>query len=313
MALIVIATVRGQAPGPGPLVAFSSGGSVVLVSKTGEAVSTIKLPIKVGEFSFSPDLKKLVVVSTHPTHESGGKMYLYSLESKRLQRIPAKNVLPKSATLEVYSEPQFSPDGARLLFNVHPQADGGLYETSGPIAELDLTSFRARALEFTGGLVTDGMLLSPNGREFLLWDEGKVIDTSGITLFDFHEFQLEEPFKWALDEAWVGNSCVLYEAGKSANSRIKGEISYFILNLKTLKSTSTLKTLGLSDKDLDGIVSYRYPYVIVKSAADSAGNRGAEYFLISPDGARTKLTIGDATVVQVLPNKLTDDSPSECR
>jgi len=63
MAMIVVATVRGQAPGSRPLAAFNSGDPVVLVSKTGEAVSTTKLPIKVGEFSFSPDLKKLVVIS----------------------------------------------------------------------------------------------------------------------------------------------------------------------------------------------------------------------------------------------------------
>jgi hypothetical protein len=240
-------------------------------------------------------------------------MYLYSLASKRLQGIPAKTLLPKSATPEVYSEPQFTEDGTKLLFNAHPQAEGDLYETSGSIGELDLKSFHARALEFTDGLITDGMLLSPNGREFLLWDEGKVIDANdGTTLFDFHDFQLEGPFKWALDEAWIGNSCVLYEAGKSASPRTKGGISYFVLDLKSLKSTPTIKALGLSDKDLDGLVSYRYPYAIVKSTPDSAGNRGQEYYLVSPGAVRTGVAPGRASLVQLLPSTLAGDLDAEC-
>lgn len=294
------------------MAAFSAGNSVFLVSKAGEVVSTIKLPVKVGEFAFSPDLKKLIVVTLHPD-ESGGKMYLYSLASKQLQRIPAHAVLSNSARTEVYSEPQFSEDGTRLFFNTHPQAEGDLTDTNGPIAELDLKSLRARALESTIGPITDGFLLSPNGREFLLWDEEKVIDTNGTTLFDLHDFPLGNSFKWALDVAWVGNRCVLYQAGKSASSRIKGETSYFVLQLKGLKSVGASTIIGLSDKELEGVVSYRYPYAVVKSPQDSAGNRGSGYFLVSPGGTHTKLTLGDATFVQVIPNALADDLPAECK
>ncbi|MGB0065025.1 MAG: hypothetical protein WBP85_11320 [Terracidiphilus sp.] len=307
-----VSAATGQTSGPKPAAAFSSGNSIVLVSKAGETISTIKLPVGVGEFSFSPDLKELAVVVPHHD-KSGGKMYLYSLESRRLQPIPAQSVSPGSAKSEVYSEPQFSSDGTKLFFNTHPQAEGDLYETSGPIAELDLKSLRARAFQWSSGLVTDGFLSSPNGREFLLWDEEKVIEPNGTTLFDLRDFSLDAAFKWALDVAWIGNSCILYQAGKSPNSRVKGEISYFVLQLKSLKSFSAPKIIGLSDKELAGVVSYRYPYAVVKSTTDSVANQRPEYFLISPDGTRTKLTLGDATVARVLPSDLSDDLPTACR
>jgi hypothetical protein len=310
--VLVVATASCQTSEPVPVAAFSSGNSVVLVSKTGRTISTIKLPFSVGEFSFSPELKKLVVVTMHPDG-AGGKMYLYSLASKQLQRIPLHAVVPESASSEVYSEPQFSEDGTELFFNTHPQAEGDLYETSGPIAELDLKSLRAKALESTIGLLTDGFMLSPNGRGFLLWDEGKVVDTNGTTLFDLHDFHLVESFQGALDEAWIGNSCVLYQAWKSANPRIKGKVSYFVLNLKTLKSTTALRTLGLSDGELDGLVSYGYPYAIVKSTGDSDGNRGGEYLLVSPAGTHTKLTSGDPTAFQILPSTVKNNLLAECR
>lgn len=318
-----IAAARCQTSGPVPAVAFASGNSILLVSKTGETISTIKLPIRVGEFAFSPDLRRLVVVSLHPGDESGGKMYLYTPESKQIQRIPAQAVSPEESRSEVYSDPQFSPDGSKLLFIAHPQAGGDLFETSGPIAELDVKSFRARVLPSTTGSATtgpddtDGAKLSPNGREILLWDLGIAIDTKGTILFDLHDFQLDESFHWASDVAWVGNSCVLYKAGKLASHYshpyLKDQISFFVLHLKNLKSTSASETLGLSDRQLDGLVAYRYPYALIKSAADAAGNRGEEYFLVSSGGMRTKVAPGSAAIVQILPNNAKDDSPSECR
>lgn len=310
--LVMTATAYCQMSGPRPLVAYSTGNSVVLVSKAGEVVSAIKLRIKVGEFSFSPDLKKLVIVTPHP-HESGGKMYLYSLESRQLRRIPVEAVLPQSARAEVYSNPQFSAGGTKLFFSTHPQAKGDVYETSGPIAQLDLKSLRAKVLPWTIDVFTDDPMLSPNGREFFLPDEGHVVDTNGTTVFDLHGFRLEKPFKWVRDEAWVGNSCVLYQAGESSDPSIKGAISYFVLDLKTLKSTGPLKTLGLSDSELDGLVSYRFPYAIVKNSADLTGTPGAAYFLVSPGGTRTKVAPGDAAVVRVLPHNRNDDLPTECR
>jgi len=310
--LFAIGIASGQMPGQRPLAAFASGKSVFLVSSSGEVDSTIKLPVKVGEFSFSPDLKKLVVITPHPD-ESGGKMYLYSLESKQLQRIPDHSLGSQSDRAEVYSEPQFSEDGAKLFFNTHPQAKGDLAETNGPIAEVDIKSLRAKAVESTRGVITGGFLLSPDRLNFLLWDEEKVVDTNGATLFNLHDFKIEEPFKWALDDARIGNGCVLYRAGKSSTPRIKGETSYFVLNLKSLSSASASKVVGLSDKELEGVVSYRFPYAIVKSTQELTGDLGSGYFLITPGGTRTKLTSAKAEVVQILPHKLPEDLPTQCR
>jgi len=310
--LLIVASASGQTHSVGPVAAYSKGNSVYLVSTAGEVVSTIKLPITVGEFSFSPDLKTLVVITPHPG-EAGGRMYLYSSAAGRILRIPAHALMPGSGGSEVYSDPQFSADGAELFFNTHPQAKGDLYETSGPIAELDLKTLRAKVLPWTIEVFTDDPMLSPNGRQFDLPDEEIVVGTNGTTLFDLHSFQLEEPFKWAFDEAWIGNSCVLYQAGTSARYPLKGETAYFVLDLKTLKSTGTLKILGLSNEELRGLVAYRFPYAIIKGKADVAGTQGAAYFLVSPGGARTKVALGDAAEVEVLPNDLTGDVPAGCR
>jgi hypothetical protein len=240
-------------------------------------------------------------------------MYLYSVASKQLQRIPLRAVVPESARLEVYSEPQFSADGRELFFNTHPQAEGDLAETNGPIAELDLKSLRARAIASTIGLLTDGFLLSPNGRDFLLWDEGKVIDTHGATIFDFHDFQLEKPFKWALDVAWIGNSCVLYQAGKSQDSRFKGDLSYFVLNLRTLKSDNAIKVLGITNEELEGLVSYEFPDAVIQSTVASGGDRESGIFLISKNGKRQKVAPKSATNIQAFADDLKGDLPTECR
>jgi WD40 repeat protein len=282
------------------------------MSKSGRVIRTIRLPIKVGELSFSPDLKEFVVVSPHDD-TAGGKMYLYTLASKQLQRVPLRAVVPESAKLEVYSEPQFSADGRELFFNTHPQAEGDLAETNGPIAELDLKSLRARTIASTIGLLTDGFLLSPNGRDFLLWDEEKVIDTNGATTFDLHDFQLEEPFKWALDVAWIGNSCVLYQAGKSQDSRVKSDLSYFVLNLRTLKSDNAIEILGITDEQFKGLVSYKFPNAAIQSATASAGDRESGIFLISKNGKRQKVGPKSATNIQVFADDLKGDFPAECR
>jgi hypothetical protein len=309
---IAVGTASCQTSSPVPLVGISLGNSVVLISKSGKVISTIRLPIKVGEFSFSPDFKEFAVVSPHPD-TAGGKMYLYSMASKQLRRIPLRAVVPESTRLEVYSEPQFSADGRELFFNTHPQADGDLAETNGPIAELDLKSSRARAIASTIGLLTDGFLLSPNGREFLLWDEEKVVDTNGATIFDLHDFQLEETFKWALDIAWIGNSCVLYQAGKSQNSRIKSDLSYFVLNLRTLKSDNAIKVLGIANEELEGLVSYNFPNAVIQSTATSADDRESGVFLISKNGKRQKVAPKSATNIQVFADELKEDLPAECR
>ena len=128
-----------------------------------------------------------------------------------------------------------------------------------------------------------------------------------------HDFQLEDSFKWARDVAWIGNSCVLYKAGKQTNPYLKDQISFFVLDLKSLKSTSASATLGLSDKEFYGLVSYRYPYAVIKSAPDSEGNPRPEYFLVSPSRTRTKLEVGTAPVVQVLPSNATDNLSAACK
>src|SRR5579863_4923510 len=147
---LAVGTASCQTSPQVPLIGYSLGNSVFLISKSGTVIRTIRLPIKVGELSFSPDLRKLVVVSRHDD-TAGGKMYLYTMASQQLQRVPLRALVRESARLEVYSEPQFSGDGKELFFNTHPQAEGDLAETNGPIAELDLKSLRARTIASTIG------------------------------------------------------------------------------------------------------------------------------------------------------------------
>jgi len=123
--------------------------------------------------------------------------------------------------------------------------------------------------------------------------------------------RLDDSLTWAHDVAWIGNDCVLYQAGKGTNPFVRNAISVF--NIKTGKSLGALEVLGLSDQALDGLVSYNYPNAIVKSVVYSQYDVTMVYSLVSPDGTRTSLKLEDPSAVQLLPDKQMDDMPSECK
>ncbi|MGD0842127.1 MAG: hypothetical protein ABSA32_13310 [Candidatus Acidiferrales bacterium] len=125
--------------------------------------------------------------------------------------------------------------------------------------------------------------------------------------------RLDDSLTWAHDVAWIGNDCVLYQAGKGTNPFVRNAISVFIFNIKTGKSLGALEVLGLSDQALDGLVSYNYPNAIVKSVVYSQYDVTMVYSLVSPDGTRTSLKLEDPSAVQLLPDKQMDDMPSECK
>src|SRR5262245_3899093 len=108
--LAILANAAGQAKQTLPVIAYSSGNNVALISWDGKPIKTIKLPVEVGEFSISPDQKSLAVVPPHDG-KYGAKMYLYTIATRKLVPIPAQIIDKEAGPDEVYSEPQFSPDG----------------------------------------------------------------------------------------------------------------------------------------------------------------------------------------------------------
>ena|ERR1039457_3985141 len=140
-----------------------------------------------------------------------------------------------------------------------------------------------------------------------------VTDTNAQTLYDLHDMQLEPTFVWARDVAWVGNGCVLYEAGKSTNRYLRTPTSYFVFNLKSGKSTTAFDALGISDKALEGLVAYNFPNTIVKNVVNSAHDVGLGYSLISQDGTRTSLGLEHPSEVQLLADLQADGLPTECK
>ena len=304
----------GQATKSKPEIAYSSGDFVILTSKEGKILRSIRLPVRIAEFSISPDLKSIAFVASH-RGEAGGKMYLYWPATNQLKQIPSRPVFASSK--EVYSDPQFSRDGSKLLLVAHPQGEGDLFETSGPVVLLDLKSLKATTLSSTRGgrlgpVDTSEPRLSPNGRKILLWGAMTVLDLEGKQLRDLQGVQPQGSFTWSRAVEWIGDTCVLYQAGKGENSYLRGPISLFVLNLNNGKTSGILDVLGLSDEALEGLVSYNYPNAIVKNVKYSTYDVSIQYSLVSQDGTRTALSLDNPALVQLLSGNNDNELPTAC-
>ncbi|HEY1209096.1 MAG TPA: hypothetical protein VGE85_06995 [Terracidiphilus sp.] len=325
---ILISTVMGQHPSHRPALAYSKGDTVVLASINDETIKTIKTPIDIGEFSISPDLKNLILIPSHPG-KYGAKMYLYKVESKELIQIPKNSINAAPGKSGIYSDPQFSPDGSRVLFVAHSQAEGDLVEGSGPLAVLDMKSLHATVLQSTSNI--DGLgpdfannpKWSPDGKNILINFEGSmaITEQDGKSLRDLsdlppHISYTKSPFTWNKGINWIGNNCVFYQAGNDQNMINQSGMSFFVFNIKNGENYESAKVLGLTNKELDGLYSYVYPNAIVMQTKPA--DRGYEwrivgYILVTRDGVRSKLKFDGYSTVQLLQRNVVSELPSECK
>jgi Tol biopolymer transport system component len=303
-----LANAQGQTKPPLPVIAYSSGNDVVLISWEGKPIKTIKLPIEVGEFAIAPDQKSLAVIPPHDG-KHGAKMFLFTVATRKLVTIPSQTIDKEAGADEVYSEPQFSADGTKLLFATHAQADGDIVEGSGPLAILDLKTLRAKAIAATTRIGAGPDFLShprwdSAGRQVLMniEDTLAVVDTQANSMRRLDHEVLENLLDWTAGVSWIGTNCIFYESG-SAPTRAKS--TFLILDLKTSKNYPAEKILGLSNDELRGVASFSLPYGVAKK------NDGLA--LLTSGGKTESLSVPKVTTVQLIPPASGGDIPAECR
>jgi dipeptidyl aminopeptidase/acylaminoacyl peptidase len=198
----------------------------------------------IGVFGISPDGQTAVFAPLVPKGY-GGPLYLLTISTAqaiRLTRGPYFNTWPNEGGPDVYSDPDFSPDGKRVLFAIHGQATGDVVEASGPLAVMDLrtrkTTLVRSTLTASAGQVAfaNSPHWSPDGNRILVnFENGFAItEATGRTLKDLDEMIPESEGELRFALGWVGRGCVLYMAGNSWDKARQGPKR--ILNLTTGKT-----------------------------------------------------------------------------
>ncbi|MGD0547888.1 MAG: hypothetical protein ABR991_08670 [Terracidiphilus sp.] len=140
--------------------AFMDGKTLTLAASSGQVTRKINLKRPVFDFALSNDGKLLVIVV--PDTVNGGNLYLLKLQSNTQTKLTNGHLYMKhldKGETEVYSDPQFSPDGRSLVFAVHGNRndDGNdAWEASGPIAIMDIDSHKIRVLKSTENIDGQG-------------------------------------------------------------------------------------------------------------------------------------------------------------
>lgn len=122
-----------------PAVAYESNGVVHTATATGHNLKAMTTSLSIGSFAISPDAGAVVFTPLPKKRDLyGGQLFLLRDSSKPelLTRGPYYNKSRRPA--EVYSDPDYAPDGARVVFSIHSQPTGDLVEASGPFAILEL-------------------------------------------------------------------------------------------------------------------------------------------------------------------------------
>jgi len=303
-----LASVSGQEKQTLTTIAYSSGNSVVLTASNGKPIKTFKLPIPVGEFSIAPDQKSIALIPTHAKNKYGAKMYLFSVTTGKLTTIPLQPVDKGAGAGEVYSEPRFSPDGKKLLFVTHAQADGDIIEGSGPLAILDLKTLQAKPLQPKTQIDGSADFLSRpmwdlKGRQILvnIEDTLAVIDVQANSIRRLDHEVLDNFLDWSTGIGWIGTNCILYEMG---TARTSADSSFFVLDLKTGKHFPSGQVPGLSKTDLRGLVSFTFPFALIKKN---------DRFVLTTSERTDSLSLPASATVQLISKPDEEGIQDECK
>jgi hypothetical protein len=267
-----------------PVVAYSVGTTLTLANASGEATEQIKLNHPIYGFALSKDRRNLITVT--PATEHGGQLALLNLRTHIETRLTHGRMyfkhLEKGET-EVYSDPQFSPDGHSIVFGVHGNLPGDgndAYENSGPVAIMDLRGHFIKILKSTTDIDGQGEcsesdpMWSPDGKWILFncEDGAFITDIQGKTL---RNLKLEPEGDWGTGAvSWVGNGCVLY----TRTPQLQGSWNHDgdelrLLNLHTNKAEDAKRLMNLPNLKISGLIEASDRALIRQS------NSGDELFI----------------------------------
>jgi len=126
-------------------VAYTRGQEIYMATGAGRVVRTVHVKQPLESFAISPDATAIVFSSRES--EYGGRLYAVDVASAVSKPLGLSGNY--FAEEEVYSDPDFSPDGKRVAFAIHGARKGDLIEASGPFAVLDLSTGKVTILRST--------------------------------------------------------------------------------------------------------------------------------------------------------------------
>jgi hypothetical protein len=266
LVLLVFGSVAALAQSPisnSPAVAYQSRGALFIATSSGRILKTLKTVPPIGTFAISRDAQRIVFAPLGKKPDSyGGQLYLLvppKTAATRLTHGPYYN--KSTGSSEVYSNPDFSPDGKRVVFSVHSQSTGDVIEAAGPFATIDLKSGKVALLDVTlhvpgeawGTAYADSAYWSPDGSRLLLnFEDGFALTDQSGKLFE-NLSSLTTGDDWTSSVGWLGSQCVVYVGGKDYPDSQKRPAK--VLNLKTRKTAPLNGVLGLSEQQTTGLVA----------------------------------------------------------
>jgi hypothetical protein len=246
-----------------PAIAYQNHGILRLVTISGDVLQTVKVNPSIGTFAISRDAKKVLFtpLPKDPT-VYGGELFILHFSSsipKRLSQGPYYN--KSSRPVEVYSDPDFSPDGMRAVFSVHSQPSGDLMQASGPFAIVDLKTGHVSVLPATlhvpgeqwGTGFARTAYWSPDGQTISLnFEDGFFLaDPQGKHLESLSPFLTEAD--WTSSIGWIGSQCIAYVGGKDYIDARQHPARF--LNIKTHETGPLEKLLGVNAQQVTDLVA----------------------------------------------------------
>lgn len=294
-----------------PAIAYEVGGALHFLTAAGNEVRVVRTHLKIGSFAISPDMTKVVFAPlSHKTDLYGGQLFLLNDSSKPelLTRGPYYNKSKRPA--EVYSDPDYAPDGHRVVFSIHSQPTGDLVEASGPFAVIELETRKVRVLPDTlhvpgeawGTGFARGAFWSPDGRRILLnfEDGSSLTDPEGKSLEDLSP--LMRGGDWTSSLGWLGPQCIVYVTGKDYVDARQHPTRF--LNLKTRDVGTLDKLLGLSPQQVTNLVAISGSIRVRRQGADVLVESGAGVWSIRNFDGQSR--------VRILPRPASE-TPESCR
>jgi hypothetical protein len=295
-----------------PAVAYESEGAIFIATSSGRILQSLKTIPAVGTFSVFNDARKIVFAPLGTKPDSyGGQLYLLVPPKTTATRLTHGPYYDKSArSSEVYSNPDFSPDGKRVVFSVHSQSAGDAVEASGPFATIDLKSSDVNLLASTlhvpgeawGTAYAASAYWSPNGSEILLnFEDGFALTDPEGKLFE-NLSAMTTGDEWTSSIGWLGSQCVVYVGGKDYPDSQKRPARF--LNLRTHQSGALEELLDLRKNQVTGLVSISGEIRVRRQERELLVESGSDHWSIPDTDGRTQ--------IRILP-RATSEVPESCR